>query len=172
MVQSSTTVPYCSRSSEASDDVECSGNSCRSCTAVLVANCIALGCCPCAVVNMLTLTLVKVPWMVSRRWWQSLKRRGASQRRRVADVATVGREGTSSETKRNYKWNEEGVVGERKGHSGRGSLPSSLGANDGVWEELYRVGNWGFGRVSFSGTQREWHSGKNTSGDDELGEQR
>ncbi|CAL9187101.1 unnamed protein product [Musa hybrid cultivar] len=159
-------------SSEASDHVECSGNSCRSCTAVLVANCIALGCCPCAVVNMLTLTLVKVPWMVSRRWWQSLRRTGASQRRRVADAATVGREGTSSEMKRNYKWNEEGAVGERKGHSGRGSLPSSLGANDGVWEELYRVGNWGFGRVSFSGTQREWHSGKNTSGDDELGEQR
>ncbi|WOK91549.1 pentatricopeptide repeat-containing protein [Canna indica] len=201
MVQSSQALPFCSSSpdrlmersnsigapvryhlpasNEVGDHVSCSGESCRSCTAVTIAGCIALSCCPCAVVSMLALTLVKLPWVVSRRCLMSLRRRGASLRRRVAhvgdadhkvrDMVVVGREGRSSDMKRN-KWNEQ---------QRHGSLPSRIEADDRVWMELYHVGNWGFGRVSFSGIQREWRLGKSnvggsalaTSGDEEVGKQ-
>jgi hypothetical protein len=37
------------------------GRRCRSCAAVAIADCVALGCCPCAVVSLLALALVKAP---------------------------------------------------------------------------------------------------------------
>ncbi|XP_009125991.1 uncharacterized protein LOC103850942 isoform X1 [Brassica rapa] len=44
--------------------VKCSG---RSWAAAAIADCVALCCCPCAIINFLTLTFVKVPWMIGRR---------------------------------------------------------------------------------------------------------
>ncbi|RRT44741.1 hypothetical protein B296_00047196 [Ensete ventricosum] len=147
---------------EVGDHIECTGASCRSCTAVLVADCIALGCCPCAVVNMLALTLVKVPWVVSRRCLAMLKRKGGSlRRRRVRDeggevekmtevvVVVKGREGRNLE--KIQEWEEEGGIwGTREGENGRGGPRFEA---DKVWMELYQIGHWGFGRLSFSGTQ-------------------
>ncbi|KAL1205976.1 hypothetical protein V5N11_018053 [Cardamine amara subsp. amara] len=49
------------------DDVKCSGKRCRSWAAAAIADCVALCCCPCAIINLLTLTFVKVPWMIGRR---------------------------------------------------------------------------------------------------------
>lgn len=49
------------------DEVKCSGKRCRSWAAAAIADCVALCCCPCAIINLLTLTFVKVPWMIGRR---------------------------------------------------------------------------------------------------------
>lgn len=133
---------------EAGDDVECSGASCRSCAAVMVADCVALGCCPCAVVDIVALALVKVPWAVSRRCLGMLKRReGASRRRRVRDeggvermrreVVVEGREAKSLEKMK--RWAD---VGAREGENGHGGQRSDA---DKVWMELYQIGHWGFG---------------------------
>ncbi|CAF1885456.1 hypothetical protein Bca4012_047890 [Brassica carinata] len=46
------------------DQVKCSG---RSWAAAAIADCVALCCCPCAIINFLTLTFVKVPWIIGRR---------------------------------------------------------------------------------------------------------
>ncbi|KAF8047220.1 hypothetical protein N665_3142s0008 [Sinapis alba] len=44
------------------------GKRCRSTwAAAAIADCVALCCCPCAIINFLTLTFVKVPWMIGRR---------------------------------------------------------------------------------------------------------
>ncbi|XP_042445008.1 uncharacterized protein LOC122029933 isoform X1 [Zingiber officinale] len=134
------------------DHVECPGESCCSCTALAIGDCVALGCCPFAVVNVLALTLVKLPWVASRRCLASLRRRRASmRRRRVADV------GGAEE-----KMREAAMVRAAGRSSGEwredegGTPPGLMETEDGVWLELYQVGNWGFGRVSFSGIQREW----------------
>lgn len=143
------------------DHVECPGESCRSCTALAIGDCVALGCCPFAVVNMLALALVKAPWVASRRFLASLRRRRASlrRRRRLAEV------GEAEE-----KMREEVMVGEAGRSSGEwredeGRLPPGIiETEDGVWLELYQVGNWGFGRVSFSGIQREWELRRRSGG--------
>ncbi|CAH2072742.1 unnamed protein product [Thlaspi arvense] len=49
------------------DEVKCSGKRCRSWAAAAIADCVALCCCPCAIINFLTLTFVRVPWMIGRR---------------------------------------------------------------------------------------------------------
>ncbi|XP_010420117.1 PREDICTED: uncharacterized protein LOC104705744 [Camelina sativa] len=49
------------------DETKCSGKKCRSWAAAAIADCVALCCCPCAIINLLTLTFVKVPWMIGRR---------------------------------------------------------------------------------------------------------
>ncbi|BBH00417.1 hypothetical protein Prudu_010396 [Prunus dulcis] len=52
---------------DAGDRIECSGKYCKSCSGALIADCVALCCCPCALLNLLTLAFVKVPWMVGRK---------------------------------------------------------------------------------------------------------
>ncbi|KAK0590334.1 hypothetical protein LWI29_025518 [Acer saccharum] len=49
------------------DLIDCSGKYCRSCTAGLIADCVALCCCPCAVLNILALAFVKIPYKVGKR---------------------------------------------------------------------------------------------------------
>ncbi|CAA7031381.1 unnamed protein product [Microthlaspi erraticum] len=49
------------------DESKCSGKRCQSWAAAAIADCVALCCCPCAIINLLTLTFVKVPWMIGRR---------------------------------------------------------------------------------------------------------
>ncbi|XP_026663799.1 uncharacterized protein LOC103715828 [Phoenix dactylifera] len=132
---------------EAGDDIECSGRSCRSCTAVLLADCIALGCCPCAVVNLLALALFKVPWVVGRRCLRLLKKRRGFTKKRVRDE---GRGEQCGGMRR--KSIEMGIMGIGLGED-RNIGSSDLGFEEyeRVWAELYEVGHWGFGRVSFSG---------------------
>ncbi|KAL0450670.1 UNVERIFIED_CONTAM: hypothetical protein Slati_1623400 [Sesamum latifolium] len=48
------------------DPVACTGKSCQSCTGV-IADCVAVCCCPCAVVNILALAFFKLPWAVARK---------------------------------------------------------------------------------------------------------
>ncbi|MCL7022782.1 hypothetical protein MKW94_017185 [Papaver nudicaule] len=56
--------------------IECSNDHCSSCTANAVADCIAVCCCPCAIVNMFILAFVKVPWMMGRKCYRFVKRKG------------------------------------------------------------------------------------------------
>lgn len=48
-------------------EVKCCGKRYRSWAAAAIADCVALCCCPCAIINLLTLAFVKVPWMIGRR---------------------------------------------------------------------------------------------------------
>lgn len=133
------------------DAVECGDrnrhrrrDSCGSCSAALIADCVALCCCPCAVVNLLTLALVKVPWKIGRR--------------------CLGRR-KKAETKRKCGKCEEYSSGFGIGGAEEDGIMEILSAFDGgegemyaaekVWLELYEVGRLGFGRVSFTGVEFE-----------------
>ncbi|KAL6587469.1 hypothetical protein OROMI_000447 [Orobanche minor] len=133
-------------------EMACTGRSCESCTAGAIADCVAVCCCPCAVVNFLALALVRLPWAVARKCLD--RRRKRNRRRRL-------------EEKRKRKCCE----GDRDGTSGNGDETTSdivlSGAviseelNDlfsaefklgDFWSELYKeVQPLDFGRVSFSG---------------------
>jgi hypothetical protein len=113
---------------------------CRSCAAVAIADCVALGCCPCAVVSLLALALVKAPFVVGRRCVGRLRRR----RRLLLHQKRV----------RDHE--EEKGVGKATAvvvaaTSARGTGATTTEADLAWLEEMYRVGHWGFGRVSFSG---------------------
>ncbi|GLT33235.1 hypothetical protein SLA2020_078390 [Shorea laevis] len=126
------------------DSIECSGKYCRSCSAGLIADCVALCCCPCAVVNLLTLALIKVPWKMGRRCLGL----GKKKRKKL-------------ETKGKCRRSEEFPMGDINGNSKREGVEEGileiLSGLDGeeemyeaekVWLELYEVGELGFGRVS------------------------
>ncbi|GKV07748.1 hypothetical protein SLEP1_g19477 [Rubroshorea leprosula] len=128
------------------DSIECSGKYCRSCSAGLIADCVALCCCPCALINLLTLAFVKVPWKMGRRCLGL----GKKKRKKL-------------ETKGKCRKSEEFPMGDRNGNSRRGGVEEGilemLSGLDGeeemykaekVWLDLYEVGKLGFGRVSSS----------------------
>jgi hypothetical protein len=113
---------------------------CRSCAAVAIADCVALGCCPCAVVSLLALALVKAPFVVGRRCVGRLRRRRRLllHQKRVRD---------HEEEKGVGKATAVVVAATSAGGTGATTTEADL-----AWlEEMYRVGHWGFGRVSFSG---------------------
>jgi hypothetical protein len=134
------------------DQIECSGKHCRACTAGLVADCVALCCCPCAVVNLLALAFVKVPWMVGRRCLGLEKEKGRRRlerkrkcRRSEIDDCVVERDGNARK-----RMVEEGKMAEiASGFGGE----ERVFEEEKVWLELYQVGHLGFGRVSFTGIQ-------------------
>ncbi|XP_059452814.1 uncharacterized protein LOC132183400 [Corylus avellana] len=136
------------------DQIECSGKHCRACTAGLVADCVALCCCPCAVVNLLALAFVKVPWMVGRRCLglgkekgrQRLERKRKCRRSEIDCV--VERDGNGRKTTAVAE--EEGKMAEIASGFGEEEEERMFEAEK-VWLELYQVGHLGFGRVSFTG---------------------
>ncbi|KAJ4768691.1 transmembrane protein [Rhynchospora pubera] len=127
---------------ETVEPAEFSGQSCQSCTAFALADCIALCCCPCCVLSFLSLALVKAPWMVGRRCLAILKKqRCFLQKRRVSNME------------------EKEIVATEKGLEekcevwGKIENYQMVGFGDEsekIWAEFYQVGQWGFGRVSFS----------------------
>ncbi|XP_040380334.1 uncharacterized protein LOC121054493 [Oryza brachyantha] len=127
------------------------GCRCRSCAAVMLADCIALGCCPCAVVSMLSLALVKAPLVVGRRCVGRLRsrRRTLLHKKRVSDAA--------GETKAIAKAEADAVVADDDAATASpaeaaGAAGDGDGDGDLAWlEEMYQMGHWGFGRVSISG---------------------
>ncbi|XP_062181479.1 uncharacterized protein LOC133885753 [Phragmites australis] len=124
---------------------------CRSCAAVAIADCVALGCCPCAVVSMLGLALVKAPLVVGRRCVGRLRRRRRLllHKKRVRDVAASAASATTATCNR-----EKGVKVGTPDAAGAVAVEASAPGAEAelAWlEEMYRVGHWGFGRVSFSG---------------------
>ncbi|KAL5228660.1 hypothetical protein ABZP36_016925 [Zizania latifolia] len=154
--------------------------SCGTCGASAVASCVALCCCPCAVVSCLTLALVKAPYVAGRRCAARL----ASKRRRRVHMI---RPGLTTPRKTNRVWDLDdglqewlpagGDVQERKevdepGLAAAGASPpgdpndaisavgegndmltrarSRVDAAEKMWVEIYQLGHWGFGRLSFS----------------------
>ncbi|EES18692.2 uncharacterized protein LOC8064296 [Sorghum bicolor] len=130
----------------------------RSCAAAAIADCVALGCCPCAVVALLGIALVRAPLAVGRR----LRRRRLSllRRKRVRDVAASAKgakaagaaPGAGSGTLLDTA-DEHATVGAATAPVHHHHQQQQAEAEELAWlEELYRVGHWGFGRVSFSGS--------------------
>uniref|UniRef100_I1PY23 Uncharacterized protein n=2 Tax=Oryza glaberrima TaxID=4538 RepID=I1PY23_ORYGL len=136
------------------------GCRCRSCAAVMLADCIALGCCPCAVVSMLSLALVKAPLAVGRRCVGRLRsrRRTLLHNKRVRDVAATSA-AAAGEKKAIAKPEEEleaaDIVANDDDTASAAAATAGAGAptdEDLAWlEEMYQMGHWGFGRVSISG---------------------
>ncbi|KAF8037562.1 hypothetical protein BT93_B0443 [Corymbia citriodora subsp. variegata] len=144
--------------SEGGDPIECSGERCRSCTAGVVADCVAVCCCcPCAVVNLLALALVRVPYMVGRRCLARRKGEAKAKKKRKCERAGGGGEGGgggggSSERERIV---EEGMRESVYGFGFEEGFGDGLEAERSAWLDLdlYEVGHLSFGRVSFTGDQ-------------------
>ncbi|KAL3636630.1 hypothetical protein CASFOL_018929 [Castilleja foliolosa] len=133
--------------------VACTGKSCQSCTAGVIADCVAMCCCPCAVVNILMLAFVKLPWAVARRCLDG--RRKSNRRRRLEErrkcCGDGDRDGISG------KGGAEGGItsdivlsGAVIGDELNDHFSAEFRTED-VWLELYDFGHLGFGRVSFTG---------------------
>ncbi|KAJ0243518.1 hypothetical protein HA466_0195620 [Hirschfeldia incana] len=154
--------------------VKCSGKRCRSWAAAAIADCVALCCCPCAIINFLTLTFVKVPWMIGRRCLGRSRNKKKKKKRKLHIRQGRG----NGEDVDDHEGDEKcggGVVGccgggdyddhrfvvERDGsltkeEASRGDDESRISARveaERVWLELYQIGHLGFGRVSFTGIQ-------------------
>ena len=139
--------------------IECSGKFCRSCTAGLIADCVALCCCPCAVVHCFALAFVKAPWVVGRRCL------GLGSKKKVKHKKKCKRgsedfDGGGVVLERNYReGNLMRVASSNNANNvvnvgGVGEM-ESVTVNAGfeaekVWLELYQIGHLDFGRVSFS----------------------
>ncbi|CAA0828521.1 Unknown protein [Striga hermonthica] len=129
------------------DPASCTGRSCGSCTAGVIADCVALCCCPCGVVSILALAFLKLPWAVARRCIAG--RRGGSRRRRVL-------EGNSGKAAAAAAANAASdiVAAAIGGGAMDGDFGAEIRAED-VWLELCEVGHLGFGRVSFTGVHEQ-----------------
>ncbi|KAK4417777.1 hypothetical protein Salat_2190400 [Sesamum alatum] len=137
------------------DPVSCTGKSCQSCTAGVIADCVAVCCCPCAVVNILALAFFKLPWAVARKCLAGRKKK--SRRRRMLE----GKKECSREDRVGIpeKGRVENGTSEIASSSPGGRIcedeqndnfSAEFSAEE-VWLELYEVGHLGFGRVSFTG---------------------
>ncbi|CAA0823414.1 Unknown protein [Striga hermonthica] len=133
--------------------VACTGKSCQSCTAGVIADCVAVCCCPCAVVNILALAFVKLPWAVARRCIGGRRKR--SRRRRLEEEqkrGEGGRDVISGNGRAGGETTSDDVL------TGDG-LNDYFSADD-VWIEVYdEVGHLGFGRVSYTGIPSQTQQG-------------
>lgn len=162
------------------DQADCTAQTCRSCVAVTLADAIALGCCPCAVVSLLGLAFVKAPLALARRCLQRLRRRRGELRhktrvrdvdgpaakakcRRSSDAGGGGRghgamealDAADAASKAAWWGLEADARGEAAMRAARASNSSSASGRldaEKVWMEMYRAGHWGFGRLSISVT--------------------
>ncbi|CAA0833750.1 Unknown protein [Striga hermonthica] len=122
--------------------VGCTGKSFQSCTAGVIADCVAVCCCPCAVVNILALAFVKLPWAVARRCIGGGRKR--RRRRRLEGErkwCEEGRDVICGDGMAGFETTSDrvlsGVVVIEEG------LNDRFSAKGAVWLE--------FGRVSFNG---------------------
>ncbi|KAL3624250.1 hypothetical protein CASFOL_033066 [Castilleja foliolosa] len=131
------------------DPVVCAGNTCKSCTAGVIADCVAVCCCPCGVVNILALAFLKLPWAVARKCIGGGGRRKSGRRGMLEEMR--GRDGISEKGRAEDGSSEivSSSVGAGVGEIGFGN--DSFGPADNVWLELSEVRHLGFGRVSFTG---------------------
>ncbi|KAK7271669.1 hypothetical protein RJT34_27756 [Clitoria ternatea] len=139
------------------DVIECSGKYCRSCTAGMIADCVALCCCPCAVLHCFALAFVKAPWFVGRRCLglgSKNKNKNKNKNKKKCHECVVG-DVVVVENK--VGWPKDNVAAAATTTSVCGSLGEldSVTVNAGfeaekVWMELYQIGHLDFGRVSFS----------------------
>ncbi|KAJ4892593.1 Uncharacterized protein Rs2_19387 [Raphanus sativus] len=156
---------------EAAPGNKCSGERRRSSwAAAVIADCVALCCCPCAVVNLLTLAFVKVPWMIGRKCIGRRKKRKKKMEREdrfhhnqrsepvkgVSSGCCGGGYGELDDHR--FVVERDGSLTkeeeEEKTASFWGEDEARISARaeaERVWLELYQIGHLGFGRVSFTG---------------------
>ncbi|KAI3784724.1 hypothetical protein L1987_43829 [Smallanthus sonchifolius] len=128
-------------------EVGCSGKSCRSCTVGVIADCVAVCCCPCAVVNIFTLTFFKLPWMIGRKCLGlgNKRKKKIKNDEKEKDLSAISRKDEGLETKsETLRALEEEEVKDEYGARFEAEK---------VWLELSKVDQLGFGRVSFTGIQ-------------------
>ncbi|GMH24205.1 hypothetical protein Nepgr_026048 [Nepenthes gracilis] len=149
---------------DAGDSVKCSGNRCESCTAALIADCVAICCCPVAILSLLALAFFEVPYMVGRRCLSFVTRKEMKRKceriERASDDFVMGRDvnftsGREKEGKSDiaFEFGDEGME-QRKSFSA-GEFEA-----ENFFDELFMVGQQGFGRVSFTGIQSQAFTGK------------
>jgi hypothetical protein len=151
---------------DAGDPIKCTGKSCQSCTAGLIADCVAICCCPCAVVNILAFAFLKVPWTIGKRVLKlrknkarkNLQRKGKCDRHLdfQVDCGSTDVDGTTS--RRNGRVAlEQGTLefvfcDQLEDEELRNNFSARFHEDEEeLWFELYQVGHLGFGRVSFTG---------------------
>ncbi|WVZ69378.1 hypothetical protein U9M48_018174, partial [Paspalum notatum var. saurae] len=137
------------------DQAECTAQTCRSCVALTLADVVALGCCPCAVVSLLGLAFVKAPLAVARRCLRRLRRRRGELRhkKRVRDDVDPAKPGRVLALAEATTTHDAGAASKCARASNSSSSSSSASGRldaEKVWMEMYRVGHWGFGRLSIS----------------------
>ncbi|KAG9449941.1 hypothetical protein H6P81_009906 [Aristolochia fimbriata] len=166
---------------DAGDVVDCSGKSCRSCSGNLLADCVAVCCCPCSVVSLLVLAFVKLPWAAGKRCVGAVKMKGRGDgwksKRKVRGIEREeGRGSTNIDVKKDreyYSCKKKNIEAENINMNGESKFPKrdineagneeddyewqvenfSAGREaERVWMELYQIGHLGFGRVSFTGS--------------------
>jgi len=130
----------------------CSRRSCGTCSASAVASCVALCLCPCAVLSCLTLALVRAPYAAGRRCAARLARRRLrkARARRVRDMGDDEQQKQQLGPRRSKEWGELARAAAAGGAEARAKVSSRMDASDEVWADMYQVGLWGFGRLSFS----------------------
>lgn len=156
---------------ESGDLIECSGKHCQSCAAVLIADCVAICCCPCALVNFFALAFVKFPWMMGRRCFGRLKARKKKKKklkemkRNCKEISNdhhhdqeAGRDGKFWRNERTEEGFSEITSG--FGEEDQDMVAAGVSEAERVWLELYQIGHLGFGRVSFTGIQYKDSIGK------------
>lgn len=149
---------------DSGDLIECSGKYCKSCTAGLIADCVALCCCPCAVLNLLALAFVKVPYMMGRRCLGLGKKKGKRlEMKRKCKKSCCS--SISSEEGGEFVLERDSSLRKRRVDEGMFEIEPGFGEDEQmgrfsarfeaekVWLELYQVGHLGFGRVSYTGIQ-------------------
>uniref|UniRef100_A0A6N2MB27 Uncharacterized protein n=1 Tax=Salix viminalis TaxID=40686 RepID=A0A6N2MB27_SALVM len=129
---------------EGGDLIECSSKHCQSCTAGLIADCVALCCCPCAL----------VPWMIGKKCLGGVKRK--KTKLEIKRKSKKNREGEGDIVQRERDCNlRKRMVAEEiaSGFGEEGEMPgvtARFGEAERLWLELSQIGHLGFGRVSFT----------------------
>ncbi|RDX62609.1 hypothetical protein CR513_59042, partial [Mucuna pruriens] len=129
------------------DLIKCSGKYCRSCCGGYVADCVAVCCCPCAVLHCFALAFLKGPYVVGRKCFGLWKKKKKKKNK--------------TKTKNKNKGHHEDVVVVVETQIGTSNVSASVEQVDTftlnatfdaekVWRELYQIAHLDFGRVSSS----------------------
>jgi len=132
----------------------CTRQTCGTCSTSAVASCVALCCCPCAVVSCLTMALVKAPYVAGRRCVARIARRRLrkARTRRVRDLNDE-HEQQQGPWRSKELWGDDlprAAVDCADDGGSRTKVSSRMDVSEKVWVDMYQVGLWGFGRLSFS----------------------
>ncbi|XP_050224859.1 uncharacterized protein LOC126674457 [Mercurialis annua] len=141
---------------EGGDLIECSGKFCKSCTGGLIADCVAICCCPCALLHLLALAFVKAPFMIGKKCFRRVKKKKRNKLSSNLQVLTA----QGGDNLEKIKIEDEileivnsGFNGGEEDDDGGGGVSARFEAVEKVWLEFYQNGHLGFGRVSFTGIQ-------------------
>ncbi|KAK4346297.1 hypothetical protein RND71_032636 [Anisodus tanguticus] len=141
------------------DPIECTGKSCKSCTGGVVADCVALCCCPCAVIDILALTFLKIPYMMGRKYLGKGKKKLSSKKSQkkkeimeksysYRDCVTYELDSIDGRISTRSVKDERTKLGIVIGEEDNNVISASFDVEQ-VWLELYEQGgHLGFGRVS------------------------